>query len=223
MNSKSTITREELEVLLPEYATGMLDTGLKARVEESLASHPDLQHEADAIRTAFTLVNRDARNTAIDYETRNLSVHVVRALQSQKKRSPLRHLAWLAPAAVATVALVTLNFGDASAPPQVASSNQHAHIPAFTQPDEHVETVVPRNAMQPTDTAILQPTKRSVARRVPTQPLTREEMIVDDLVTDQIVSRMAFETTNDNNETVTGITDEEIDVLLAAVVSNESL
>ena len=52
---------------------------------------------------------------------------------------------------------------------------------------------------------------------------TKEEMIVDDLVTDQIVSRMAFESVNDENESTTGITDEEIDVLLAAVVSNESL
>ncbi len=221
------IPRDELEPLLSEYATGMLDTGLKARVEASLALYPDLQNEVDFIRSAFARVDRVAHNAAIDYETRNLSVHVINAL-STPKRSPLRHLAWLAPAAAALVVFV-LTTGGPAEPTQIADNKPRVSGTPITQPimpTPAVQTPSVANglaATQPNDTAVPEIAKRKTQRRTPAQLRTREELIVDDLVADQIVYRMASETADDVDETVTGITDSEIDVLLAAVVSYESL
>lgn len=208
MNTNShLIPRAELESLLSEYATGMLDKGLRARVDESLRAYPDLQKEADSLSDALKLVNRDSHNAAIDYETRNLSVHVVNAL-TRPQRSPLRHLAWLAPAAATAVTLVVLNISGPSVPPQIAGNKPLATVQPTTQVTQQVPDVV---------------VKRKAPTATPAQPLTREETILDDLVADQIVNRMASDIIDDSNESLTGITDAELDVLLAGVLSNESL
>jgi hypothetical protein len=222
-NSNSTpLERGELELLLADYATDLLDKGLAERVSDSLKAYPDLQHEADELRGAFSLVNRDERNAAIDFETRNLSVYVVNALGAQK-RTRFRYLGWLAPAAVVAILLVMVNVNgwkDTSIETVVPTKlgSPVARVAAPTPPaDTMVET-----APKLTDTAVTPKQLRTAPRRT-TQPLTREEIILDDLVSDQIVDRIASDVPDASEADAFTITDDEIDVLLAAVTSNETL
>jgi len=218
------IPRSELEQLLSEYATGTLDKGLRARVEASLDQYPDLRSEVDAIRGAFTLVNKQNYNAAIDYETRNLSVHVINALH-RPRRSPLRHLAWLAPAAAAVV-LVFATIGNQTDAIEIVDRNATTADVPSGMPAATSSPTLPTVA-QTTDTeaeddtaAEVRVVKRTNRKQVSNSlelQIAREEMIVTDLVSDQIVNRMAIESTEEVNASVTGITDAEIDVLLADV------
>lgn len=48
--TKDELERSEIELLLPWYATGKLDTADRARVEAFLAAHPDMRRQLDLIR-----------------------------------------------------------------------------------------------------------------------------------------------------------------------------
>ncbi|MDZ4746635.1 MAG: hypothetical protein SGJ05_11635 [bacterium] len=226
MNTNSNlIPREELELLLSEYATGMLDKGLEVRVETSLLEYPDLHKEAESLRNTLALVDRDAYKASIDYQVRNLSVHVVNAM-SRPKRNPLRHLAWLAPTVATAVLIVVMNINpQTQGPDQLTQSTTGTQEVSVGSPS--LADSQPATAEQTTLTSLDTAGNRHVNSKVPhtnnKRLVAQEEAIVDDLVVDQIVYKMAIDASEDANETVTGITDSEIDVLLAAVISNETL
>lgn len=234
-NNTEHLTREELQALLADYATGLLDEGLKAMVELGLLSHSDLREEAQSMHEAFGLVNREARNSAIDHATRNLSVHVVQAL-GRKQRSPYRHLAWLLPAATAVVMFVVLNY-DGSREPEHASGIAPSGATAATRPASSTATIdTPSSAETPGVGVNKLPIRDAHAndsdlsnsttvrrKRTVVPSSTQEELIVDDLVSDQIIDRMVSESNETQSVNTVSITDAEIDVLLAAVVSDATL
>jgi len=121
------LSREYLESVLADYATGLLSQEETGRIGSALAHHPDLKAEADDMKIVRVAMSRTAHNDAIDYAARNLSVHVVERLKKRPRRSSA-FLGWIVlPAAtVAAVAFFVLDRNAAVEPiaePVVAMEN----------------------------------------------------------------------------------------------------
>lgn len=231
------MSRQELESLIADYATGMLDKGLRTRVEASLPAYPDLQSEAIALRNDLALlahdthVSRDARNAELDHATRNLSVYVVDALERNTRKSAFRHLAWVIPSAATAVLLIVFTFGAPDAAIDVAESTrlgtsaaETTVTQAATSTQGSIEST--EATMQdtfPRVTATTKSKKRNDQGPQTQRDLVREELIVADLVSEQIIDRMAADVPADPTSLGVNITDEELDVLLASVTANETL
>lgn len=83
--------REEIELLLPWYATGRLDRADKDRVERYLAGHPDMRRQLELIgdeQTGATLVNEAVKTPR--------SMTVDRILAEATRGSAVAGASWLA-------------------------------------------------------------------------------------------------------------------------------
>jgi anti-sigma factor RsiW len=85
------IEREEIEMLLPWYATGKLDRQDHAKVEEYLAAHPEMARQLDLV-----LVERDetmAANEALGFPSPGATERLMSALPAARPgRAALRAL-----------------------------------------------------------------------------------------------------------------------------------
>lgn len=87
MQTNNLYNREQLEELLADYALGNLPTEQAEVVRQSLQQFPELQQEVESISTVFTKIDKQKITSTIDYQARNLSVHVNQKIATQPKRS----------------------------------------------------------------------------------------------------------------------------------------
>jgi len=97
----NTRTRQQVEDLLADYATGMLDVDTEASVCQDLARYPDLQAQAEELRIVRTALTRSAYNATVDTIAQ-------RAAMAVGKRSKHRVAAGVAIAVALATAIVVL-------------------------------------------------------------------------------------------------------------------
>jgi hypothetical protein len=87
---RNTMTREEVQKLLPEYLAGELDPAMRATFEESLAHHPDLSAEARSLSHAVGALR------SLDEPGSPIFRAVSRSLTTRMMFSALRYAAVIA-------------------------------------------------------------------------------------------------------------------------------
>lgn len=82
------LARDEVEVLLPDYAFGEIEANDKARLEASLGAYPDLADELRLIQDSFSAVEPEleALDRAQTQRLKNLTVHIQERLQHEAER-----------------------------------------------------------------------------------------------------------------------------------------
>lgn len=84
---KPTLTRKQLEEMLPDYAFGRLGAEDSLQFEQSIEEYPDLNQELRDIQSVFSKVEKMDFNSILENRTRNISVRVQQRLASKNSQS----------------------------------------------------------------------------------------------------------------------------------------
>lgn len=79
------LSREKMEMLLPDYAFGCLADDECFLFEQSLPLYPELQTELEEIQTTFSRIDVSSLNRSYAQRLKNLSVHVQERLVAEKR------------------------------------------------------------------------------------------------------------------------------------------
>ena len=71
---------------LPDYVDGKVDQHLKDAIDNAKQVDTELQSEIITIQSVFNALDKDQIRTHQEYISRNISVHVVQALETKKTR-----------------------------------------------------------------------------------------------------------------------------------------
>lgn len=129
------LTRKQLEEMLPDYAFGRLGTEDSLQFEQSIEAYPDLTKELRDIQGVFSKVEKMDFNAILDNRSRNLSVRVQQRLASKNSHSNSfsRLFRFVIPtAALAAMAYFVFtsdsSFFNSGNNPALATSQQHVEV-----------------------------------------------------------------------------------------------
>ncbi len=138
------MTHEQIRLLLPDYAAGMLSHDQRECVERALQASPELRQELEHIATVFAAFPAERVRHETEWRSRSISV----AVNEQQGALPQRRRQWVP--LVVTGAICSIVFASVMLTP-VSHEQQPVRKPIAANTSSAMYTPSPTTAVTPPD------------------------------------------------------------------------